>query len=99
MVTKFPPFTKVVRVLCTAVNEQDVVDTTRNIYKAIQQVEKDNGKFVYLGASKSPVTKMNGLCRYQILMRVVPDEFERIIEQIYAITDENRSKNATFSSK
>ena len=92
MVTKFPPFTKVVRVLCTAVNEQDVVDTTRNIYKAIQQVEKDNGKFVYLGASKSPVTKMNGLCRYQILMRVVPDEFERIIEQIYAITDENRSK-------
>lgn len=92
MVTKFPPFTKVVRVLCTAVNEQDVVDTTRNIYKAIQQVEKDNGKFVYLGASKSPVTKMNGLCRYQILMRVVPDEFERIIEKIYAITDENRSK-------
>lgn len=92
MVTKFPPFTKVVRVLCTSVNEQDVVDTTRNIYKAIQQLEKDNGKFVYLGASKSPVTKMNGLCRYQILMRVVPDEFERIIEKIYAITDENRSK-------
>lgn len=92
MVTKFPPFTKVVRVLCTSVNEQDVVDTTRNIYKAIQNVEKDNGKFVYLGASKSPVTRMNGLCRYQILMRVVPDEFERIIDKIYAITDENRTK-------
>lgn len=92
MVTKFPPFTKVVRVLCTSVSEQDVVDTTRNIYKAIQNVEKDNGKFVYLGASKSPVTRMNGLCRYQILMRVVPDEFERIIDKIYAITDENRTK-------
>jgi len=92
MVTKFPPFTNVVRILCTSVNEQDVVDTTRNIYKAIQTIEKDNGKFVYLGASKSPVTKMSGLCRYQILMRVVPDEFERIIGKIYAVTDQNRSK-------
>ncbi len=92
MVTKFPPFTKVVRILCTAVSEQDVVDTTRNIYKAVQDVEKEEGKFVYLGASKSPVTKMNGLCRYQILARIYPEQFENTIQKIYAITDKNKSK-------
>lgn len=92
MVTKFPPFTKVVRILCTSINEQDVVDVTRRIYKAVQEVERQEGKFVYLGASKSPVTRMNGLTRYQILARINPEQFDNTIEKIYAITDENKSK-------
>ncbi len=92
MVTKFPPYTKIVRVLVTSLEEQDAVDSTRNIYKAIRDVEAKSGKFVYLGAAKSPVTRMNGLIRYQVLMRIVPEQFEQIIGEIYAIADANRPK-------
>lgn len=92
MVTKFPPFTKVVRVLMSSVNEQDVVDVARNVYKGMQALQQDSGKFVYLGASKSPVTRMNGLCRYQVMARIEPKQFEQIIGDIYNIADTYKSK-------
>lgn len=92
MVTKFPPFTKVVRVLMSSVNEQDVVDVARNVYKGMQALQQDSGKFVYLGASKSPVTRMNGLCRYQVMARIEPKQFEQIIGDIYNIADRYKSK-------
>ena len=92
MVTKFPPFTKVVRVLMSSVNEQDVVDVARNVYKGMQALQHDSGKFVYLGASKSPVTRMNGLCRYQVMARIEPKQFEQIIGDIYNIADTYKSK-------
>lgn len=92
MVTKFPPFTKVVRILMSSVSEQDVVDAARNVYKSMQNLQSQSGKFVYMGASKSPVTRMNGLCRYQVLARIEPKQFEQIIGEIYKIADENKSK-------
>lgn len=92
MVTKFPPYTKVVRILLSAVDENDVVDVTRNIYKSVRSLENEFGKFVYLGASKSPVTRMNGLIRYQIMMRIEPKIFESAIQKIYSIVDENKTK-------
>ncbi len=92
MVTKFPPFTKVVRILMSSVNEQDVVDVARNVYKGMQNLQIESGKFVYLGASKSPVTRMNGLCRYQVMARIEPKQFEQIIGSIYSLADQNKSK-------
>lgn len=92
MVTKFPPFTKVVRILMSSVNEQDVVDVARCVYKGMQNLQQESGKFVYLGASRSPVTRMNGLCRYQVLARIEPKQFEQIIGNIYSLADENKSK-------
>ena len=61
MVTKFPPFTKIVRILVSAVDEQNAVDTAKTIYKEVRQIENKYGKFVYLGAAKSPIVRMNGL--------------------------------------
>ncbi len=92
MVTKFPPYTKVVRVLLSSLLEQDVVDVTKNVYKAIREVEKESSKFVYLGAQRSPVNRMNGLIRYQVMMRIDPTQFEKVIGKIYKIADENKSK-------
>lgn len=96
LVTKFPPYTKIVRVLLTSLDEQDVVDCTRNVYKSIQQIEKEHGKFVYLGAAKSPVTRMNGLNRYQVLMRIEPDIFGAVMPKIYALADENKPKKGNI---
>lgn len=94
MVTKFPPFTKIVRILVSAVDEQDAVDTAKTIYKEVRQIENKYGKFVYLGAAKSPIVRMNGLVRYQILMRISPEQFDGAIAEIYKITDENKNKKS-----
>ena len=95
LVTKFPPYTKIVRVLLTSLEEDDVVNSTRNIYRGIQALEREHGKFVYLGAARSPVTRMNGLIRYQVMMRVVPEEFDMIIGDVYKLCDENKPKKGS----
>lgn len=98
MVTKFPPFTKVVRVLVAAQDEQSVVDCTRNIYRGVQALELKYGKFVYLGAAKSPVTRMNGLTRYQVLMRLQPELFGQVMPEIYALVNANKpTKGSSFA--
>ena len=96
LVTKFPPYTKIVRVLLNSAEEQDVVDCTRNVYRAMQSLERECGKFVYLGAAKSPVTRMNGLHRYQVLMRIAPESFGEAMPRIYAAADENRPKKGSI---
>ncbi len=95
MVTKFPPYTKIVRMLFTSEDEQDVVDATKSAYREVSELERKCGKFVYLGAARSPVTKMNGLIRYQVMMRVVPEQYAALIGDIYAIADGNRPKKGS----
>lgn len=95
MVTKFPPFTKLVRVLVTSLEEQDAVDAVREIYRRVRELEKNIGKFVYLGAARSPVTRMNGLTRYQVMMRLTPEQFGLTISDLYKITDACRPKKGS----
>ncbi len=94
-VTKFPPYTKIVRVLVASKDEQDAVDCTRAIYKSIQALERERGKFVYLGAQRSPVTRMNGMVRYQVLMRLLPEQFGLCISEIYAAADAVKPKGGS----
>ena len=95
LVTKFPPYTKIVRVLLNSTDEQDVVDSTRNVYRGVQELERRFGKFVYLGAAKSPVNRMKGLIRYQVMMRLVPEEFDMVIGEVYKLCDENKPKKGS----
>lgn len=96
MVTKFPPYTKIVRVLISSEDEQDAVDATRTVYKKIQQLEQERGRFVYLGAQRSPITRMNGLVRYQVMMRLTPEQFGLCISDIYAATDGIKPKGGSI---
>ena len=97
-VTKFPPFTKVVRVLIAAPDEQSAVDSARAVYNGVREIEKKYGKFVYTGAARSPVTKMHGMIRYQVLMRIVPEQFGTVIPEIYALAGANKpAKGSCFA--
>lgn len=96
MVTKFPPYTKIVRVLVTSLEEQDAVDSTRNVYKSVRDIEAASGKFVYLGAARSPVTRMNGLVRYQVMMRIDNSRFPSVIGDIYSVADANKPKKGNI---
>ncbi|MDE5602023.1 MAG: hypothetical protein K2J16_05945, partial [Clostridia bacterium] len=67
-----------------------------NVYRAMQALEAEHGKFVYLGAAKSPVTRMNGLIRYQVLMRIAPEVFGEVMPKIYAAADASRPKKGSI---
>lgn len=95
LVTKFPPYTKIVRVLISSPDEQDAVNCTRDVYSKIRQLEAERGRFVYLGAARSPITRMNGLVRYQVTMRLTPEQFGACISDIYAAADGVKTKGGS----
>jgi len=96
LVTKFPPYTTIVRVQCSSLEEQDCVDSIKACYMQIKDLQKEYGPFVYIGAQRSPITRMQGKIRYQVLVRLVPDEFYQIIDKIYKIVDDNKPKKGTI---
>jgi len=87
-VTKFPPFTKIIRVLISGEDEAKVAGVTKNILYGIREVQKNNDNdFVFLQAMRSPKTRLEGKFRYQVLMRLKREKEEKLISTIYEIAD------------
>ncbi len=93
-ITKFPPYTKIARILMTSLDEKAVVDTAKNIYTAVKEVAFEfKNDFVYLQAMKAPVKRIENKFRYQIIMRLTPERADAIIGKINGILDDNIRKN------
>ena len=70
-VTKYPPFTTIVRVLVTG----QVDATIKSVLKDIMERLRGGGRdFVYLGAMKSPLGRIQNKFRYQILARFAKED-------------------------
>ena len=87
-VTHFPPFAKIIRVLFTSENEALAKDTTKVYYDKVKELaEKYKGEFIYIGASKSPVGRIQNKFRYQILIRLRLEKADEITTQLYKEAD------------
>lgn len=86
--TKFPPFTKIIRILFSGDVEEIVRETTKMCYNDIKQLRFDNiNEFVYLDVMKSPIGKIKNKVRYQILARITKSISDTLIQQMYSICD------------
>lgn len=83
-ITKFPPFTKIVRILFASESEDAVFSATKRALDAVKEIEKDyTGEFVSLKAMKSPVKRIENKYRYQIMMKLKREKEDEIIRKIY----------------
>ena len=95
-VTKFPPFSKIVRVLATSEDDEKVKEFVQNFYQKVVDIKNQNlSAFVYVGAMKSPVKRAKKQYRYQILMRLNNDYADEIISKLFEINKELYNKNVT----
>lgn len=90
-VTKFPPFTKIVRLLVSGENEAEVAETLKGIYDKIRALAEGDKRFVFLNYMWSPMKLIKNMRRAQVLMRIDP-EYDRLSE-IYKIADEFKRSN------
>lgn len=94
-VTKYPPFSKIVRVLVSGTDDEKASGVLKNIYervKAVKDAQPD--KFIYLAYMRAPVKKIMDEYRMQILARLVPDS-DDVEDLIYTATDECRAAGIT----
>lgn len=94
-VTKYPPFSKLVRILVQSEDELKAQQNLKKIYDVINEfavAHPDN--FAFLSAMKSPMKKIQLKYRVQILMRIVKNEDETI-STVYKAIDDNVDKKVS----
>ena len=96
MVSDFPPYTTIMRVLMSGTDEGAVIECAKNIYFEIKPLHKKYGyDIVYMQAMKSPINKIEGKFRYQILMRFKRLRERSIIADVYHAIDSKKSKGVS----
>lgn len=95
-ISKFPPFTTIVRILVRSEDEMKTVGQTKSIFQGIKSLKQDyESEFVYCAAMKAPVARIEKLYRYQIIMRILRDKQSEIIDSIYSIVDNSRTNDTS----
>jgi len=79
LVTKFPPYTTIVRVLVTGEVDIPIKDFMKRV---MERLRERSGDFIYLGAMKSPLGRIQNKFRYQILARFSRDHEDDMIQFI-----------------
>lgn len=84
-VTKFPPFTTVLRVLFTSENDELAFSETKKAYLELKEYAKNRKDFVYINAMKSPVNRIKNKYRYQILARILKDDEDSVTQKFFSV--------------
>ena len=94
--TLFPPYTKIVRVLISSIDNIICENTTKSLYMNFLKIREGEYKkdIVYFDCMKSPVKRIQNKYRYQILFRI-KDKFSEIMDEIYKILDSEKYKNCS----
>ena len=70
------------------------MENAKNIYTELLLEKNENPKeFVYLNVMKSPVKRIEKKFRYQILMRLRPDDYSQTMQKIFALTNANKKQD------
>lgn len=96
-VTKFPPFSTIVRILITHEQEEMVKQTTLELYEKIREIkEKYKKDIIYCEAMKSPHARIKNKFRYQILLRLTKENQCDILKRIYESVNLFKNKISIF---
>jgi primosomal protein N' (replication factor Y) len=84
--TQFPPYSLICRVMVVAAEDKDALEKLKQAYFAIQALQQNfSDQFIFLNKMHSPIKKIQGKVRYQVLMRLKSD---KLLQKIYDIAAE-----------
>ena len=90
--TRFPPFSLICRVMVTAEEDADALEALKGVYFGTEALrEKYPEEFIFLNKMHSPIKKIQGRVRYQVLMRL---EGKKLLPEIYALAVKFTSQKA-----
>lgn len=94
-VTKYPPFSTIVRVLVSGEDDVKAARVLKSIYERVEALKNAHpDKFIYLGYMRAPLKKIMDEYRMQILARLTTGS-DDITDGIYTAVDECRVPKVT----
>ena len=89
--TSFPPYSLICRVMVTSEDDKQALEAVKSVYFSIDEIRNLNPRqFIFLNKMNSPIKKIQGKYRYQVLMRLKDSS---LLQKIYDIAVENSSSN------
>lgn len=96
LVSDFPPYTTIMRIMMSGADEDKVIECAKAIYLKIKPLkDKYDYDIVYMQAMKSPVGKIENKFRYQILLRFKRVRERNIIGDAYKAMEEGKTKGVS----
>lgn len=93
-VTKFPPFSVIVRVLFTSLDEDLAKSALLEYYIEVEKLRASRpNDFIYINKMKSPINKIMKKFRCQILLRLRPSGADEIIKSLFSILDQKKQNS------
>ena len=87
--TAFPPFSVICRIMVTSTDADTAVQTLKSVYFAVSELKNICGEeFIFMNRMHSPIKKIQGKHRYQVLMRL---KSGALLGKIYDIAVNNSS--------
>lgn len=81
--TNFPPYSLVLRIMVEADDDKAAMEGLKEVYFRVKEVyEREKDKFTFFNKMKCPVKRIKNKYRYEILMRIPPDD-KRLKDEIY----------------
>lgn len=89
--TGFPPYSLICRIMVTSESAEVALEGLKSVYFAIEELRKLHPeKFIFMNKMHSPIKKIQGRHRYQVLMRLTDGA---LLEKIYDIAVKYSSAN------
>jgi primosomal protein N' (replication factor Y) len=90
--TLFPPYSLICRIMVTADDDKDALESLKIAYLAVEELRNNcPQEFIFLNKMHSPIKKIQGKVRYQVLMRL---RTHSLIERIYEIAARSTTSKA-----
>lgn len=81
--TNFPPYSLICRIMVTSGDDKSALAVLKDVYFAVEAVRRENqDEFIFFNKMHSPIKKIQGKVRYQVLMRL---KSGRLLPLIYDI--------------
>lgn len=81
--TNFPPYSLVLRIMVEADDDKAAMEGLKEVYFRVKEVyDRERDKFTFFNKMKCPVKRIKNKYRYEILMRIPPDD-KRLKDEIY----------------
>ena len=87
--TSFPPYSLICRVMVSSESNDKALAVLKEVYFSIEKIRESNTQeFIFLNKMHSPIKRIQGKHRYQVLMRLASG---KVLEDIYDIAVRNTS--------
>ena len=95
--TMYPPFVRILRILFSSEDENLAKNTAKVYYEEVKKIQADYKQdFVYLGAMKAPIGRIQNKHRLQILTRIKTQKADEITKKLFELADQIKKPNVSI---